>query len=575
MLIPKNYLGKTIGINEGPRRDKMFKITAQGAVEVDRKSVTGDILTVRPEELDYFQGIQGGKLSSSLNAAGYVSHEERLGTEAARAQYGDKFRDRPGLEPGVYTPEPYQAPVETYAMKFKKEQGRLPTPAEMEAAGQGTTQYPKEQITPTPTDFSKFYKPGLSEPQKQSIENLIKTGRVFNETDAKNYAYATGDSDYKKYIGKTGSQISGGAGAPGGAAGTPGATGTPGTTPVTENTVAEDAYQKALNMYTKGYDAPNFDKVAKRKELTTQSGLDARKTKVDEMDRQIDSLETVMRNREEELRGVLSSRNATEADIKRELAGQLRPLQRQLTDLYTARNIEGNIYNREMARIETDLGDLETAHKDAILEAEKDFERRVKGYGLQIDRSASLAKEKTTRAKELFDISQKIPKGQTYTMSDGTKVVGTKESTKKTTPSPITTPITTPKVQSFDEFIAEKRKIMSIQDPEKFRAEYEKGLKNTPLAKDIISQMNGQVIKDKVMAVRFLDDVIKTQPNATWEELFLAGSVGTSLTDAELKALLQARGKNPTKKSNTGSSSTDGISEEDEKWFNETFKDVE
>lgn len=51
------------------------------------------------------------------------------------------------------------------------------------------------------------YKTGLTDVQKQGIESLVSSGRTFNETDAKNYAYATGAGDYNQFLGKTGSQI--------------------------------------------------------------------------------------------------------------------------------------------------------------------------------------------------------------------------------------------------------------------------------------------------------------------------------------------------------------------------------
>lgn len=48
---------------------------------------------------------------------------------------------------------------------------------------------------------------GLNDTQKQGINTLVQSGRSFNETDAKNYAYATGAKDFSQYVGKTGSQI--------------------------------------------------------------------------------------------------------------------------------------------------------------------------------------------------------------------------------------------------------------------------------------------------------------------------------------------------------------------------------
>lgn len=53
--------------------------------------------------------------------------------------------------------------------------------------------------------------PVLNTQQQQSITNLVNSGRAFNETDARNYAYATTGSaeNFKQFLGKTGAQIKG------------------------------------------------------------------------------------------------------------------------------------------------------------------------------------------------------------------------------------------------------------------------------------------------------------------------------------------------------------------------------
>lgn len=51
------------------------------------------------------------------------------------------------------------------------------------------------------------FKAGLSETQKSSIYNLVDSGRALNETDAKNYAYAIGDSNWQQWVGKSGMQL--------------------------------------------------------------------------------------------------------------------------------------------------------------------------------------------------------------------------------------------------------------------------------------------------------------------------------------------------------------------------------
>ena len=83
------------------------------------------------------------------------------------------------------------------------------------------------------------FKTGLSDDQKASIAMLMSRTTALNETDAKNYGFATG-TDPKQYVGKTPQQIlaamASGAGAGGGSAG--GAGGTKGQpTPLTDPSI--------------------------------------------------------------------------------------------------------------------------------------------------------------------------------------------------------------------------------------------------------------------------------------------------------------------------------------------------
>ena len=84
--------------------------------------------------------------------------------------------------------------------------GQLPGQT-IEAAGTTTppvgTAGGQTQITPVP------FKAGLDNTQKLGIQNLVLSGRVFNETDAKNYAYATGQTNWQQFVGKSGEQILG------------------------------------------------------------------------------------------------------------------------------------------------------------------------------------------------------------------------------------------------------------------------------------------------------------------------------------------------------------------------------
>tara|TARA_Y100000310_G_C20680959_1_gene815914 strand:+ start:517 stop:2553 length:2037 start_codon:yes stop_codon:yes gene_type:complete len=48
------------------------------------------------------------------------------------------------------------------------------------------------------------FKEGLSQEQQDSITNLLKSNRAFTETDARNYAFAIGESNFQQFIGKKG-----------------------------------------------------------------------------------------------------------------------------------------------------------------------------------------------------------------------------------------------------------------------------------------------------------------------------------------------------------------------------------
>src|SRR3990167_1624678 len=69
---------------------------------------------------------------------------------------------------------------------------------------QQQAQQPIQQPGTTP---SIPFKEGLTDAQKKNITNLISSGRTFNETDAKNYAFATGQTDYQQFINKSPSQF--------------------------------------------------------------------------------------------------------------------------------------------------------------------------------------------------------------------------------------------------------------------------------------------------------------------------------------------------------------------------------
>jgi len=62
-----------------------------------------------------------------------------------------------------------------------------------------------EKVEPTPEPTAKV-EPTEPTPAGEGVEELVASGRVFNETDAKNYAYAQGDKNFQQYIGGTAGQ---------------------------------------------------------------------------------------------------------------------------------------------------------------------------------------------------------------------------------------------------------------------------------------------------------------------------------------------------------------------------------
>ncbi len=65
------------------------------------------------------------------------------------------------------------------------------------------TEAPTIQTTVADTSgFTFNFRTGLTEKQKQSIMNLVNSGRLFSQTDARNYAWAIGASDWQQFVGK-------------------------------------------------------------------------------------------------------------------------------------------------------------------------------------------------------------------------------------------------------------------------------------------------------------------------------------------------------------------------------------
>lgn len=90
--------------------------------------------------------------------------------------------------------------------------------AQLSTPGQKTTtpqagQAPVTPQTPLTAPPKINFRGGLNEGQKQNIRNLMLRTTPLNETDARNYAYATGESNWQKFIGLTPQQVQAGMGA--------------------------------------------------------------------------------------------------------------------------------------------------------------------------------------------------------------------------------------------------------------------------------------------------------------------------------------------------------------------------
>jgi hypothetical protein len=98
--------------------------------------------------------------------------------------------------PVTPTPTPVVQPVPQVNAASAGKDGQL-----VQATGQ-----PSGLVSNMPVMDIPF-KSGLSTEQKTSIYALADSGRALNETDAKNYAFAIGNSNWQQYVGKGGMQL--------------------------------------------------------------------------------------------------------------------------------------------------------------------------------------------------------------------------------------------------------------------------------------------------------------------------------------------------------------------------------
>ena len=67
---------------------------------------------------------------------------------------------------------------------------------------------PPIPTTPAETPTTEIpFKEGLTPKQKTGITNLVQSNRKFNDTDAQNYAYSIGESNWQQFVDKTGSEV--------------------------------------------------------------------------------------------------------------------------------------------------------------------------------------------------------------------------------------------------------------------------------------------------------------------------------------------------------------------------------
>ncbi len=160
---------------------------------------------------------------SGIEGAEYGSHSAGWdpahggGTVGGPMSFTDLWAMQPGVMHGGLAPTP-----ELYAQGFTSQYGKGSTEqnAEIAAFNRGVVKYHYQDLqSPSPAPVSSspstvpsqyywpvHFRPNLSDAQKQSITHMLDTrmneGKTLNETDARNYAYAINQSDWRQYLGK-------------------------------------------------------------------------------------------------------------------------------------------------------------------------------------------------------------------------------------------------------------------------------------------------------------------------------------------------------------------------------------
>jgi len=315
------------------------------------------------------------------------------------------------------TPTPTPAPTPTptpFEAYFKQEKAKGRTSADILAknpymAGGALYQAPTPAVTPTPTapDYTAQYGAGAEAGRHLGPTEWARLQKMYDPATLEGMVDRKWNPETKVTdIFLKGAGVGAEPTTPTAPGEPPTKPGEPPTKPTDEGlgltnwqTKFKDAYDKAIKFIEAGYTTEKFDKAGKRTELEDKAKLGDTLDEVNSTDKQIDQYEGVVRRREEELREQMKSRGATESDIVRELAGQLRPIKRALTDLYVKRDTLGDIYNRSQEDIDTELSDLEEASKSATKQAKEDYDRKLKAYELGVEAVEALKPEKKAEPK--------------------------------------------------------------------------------------------------------------------------------------------------------------------------------
>src|SRR3990167_9881429 len=140
-----------------------------------------------PQDVSKFLEVNSDKLSSSQTGQNQEDYKNLLAGKPVQSPYYD-FDNKMVTEDYVNMTPEQKKYAEDLKVKMQAEQA---TATKQTATGAYT---PSGLDVPT-GDQAIPFKTGLTDTQKKSIQTLLDTGKAFNETDAKNYAYATGQTN--------------------------------------------------------------------------------------------------------------------------------------------------------------------------------------------------------------------------------------------------------------------------------------------------------------------------------------------------------------------------------------------